>query len=112
MPKDHLLKTQTIRARQLRRQMTSPEVFLWMELKGGKLGAKFRRQAPIGPYIVDFLCISKKLVVELDGGQHIDGVDDARDRYLNRKGYRVVRIWNSIVLKDIEEALILIKKRL
>ena len=112
MPRDHILKTQTRRARELRKDMTTTEVLLWMELKNHKLGVKFRRQVPIGPYVVDFLCSERGLVVELDGGQHVDGVDDVRDRYLESKGYQVLRIWNSIVRRDMEEALIMINNRL
>ena len=93
--------------------MTDADVYLWIELKGQRLGVKFRRQAPIGPYSVDFVCHEKKLVVELDGSQHIAGPhDQRRDRWLRRHGFRVLRIWNSIVYEDVEEAVAMIRKYL
>ena len=108
----HHRRDQTQRARRLRREMTRPEVALWQELKGSQLGVKFRRQVPIGPYVVDFLCHERRLIVEVDGSQHTDGVDIDRDRWLHERGYRVLRIWNSIVLEDVDEAVIMIRNRL
>lgn len=63
-------------------------------------GFRFRRQRPIGPYIVDFVCLSARLVIEVDGGQHADDVawDTARTRWLESQGYRVIRFWNNEVL--------------
>jgi len=92
--------------------MTLPEVLLWNEVKQQRLGVKFRRQVPIGPYIGDFYCHELRLIVELDGWQHAEGVDAARDSWLADRSYRVVRIWNSIVLDDVEEAIMMIRNRL
>src|SRR5581483_1370190 len=94
----------TSRARQLRKSMTDAERRLWSKLRGQQLaGLKFRRQAPIGPYIVDFVCLERKLVVEVDGGQHArDGTDDRRTAWLEREGYRVIRFWNNDILRNTE----------
>ena len=88
----------TSRARQLRARQTDAERKLWFLLRDRRLnGAKFRRQVPIGNYIVDFVCQQAKLIVELDGGQHADQVayDTARPNWLEGVGYRVLRIWNN-----------------
>ena len=85
---------QTERARELRREMTALESLVWDALRGRKLdGLKFRRQAPIGPYIADFYCPATRLVVEIDGPHHDLQVqeDAARTRYLESRGCRVVR---------------------
>ena len=89
-------------ARALRKRLTSQEVKLWMKLRELKaLGVNFRRQAPIGPYIVDFVCFRCRLVIEADGGQHglHEGAkaDDTRDAFLVSQGFRVLRFWNSDV---------------
>ncbi len=90
------------RARALRSSMTEPERILWRLLRDRRLqGLKFRRQVPIGPYIVDFLCIEKNLVIELDGSQHIDSARDTRrDRWLAGEGYRIKRFWNGELLRE------------
>lgn len=96
------------RARSLRRDGTEAERRLWRALRNRQLvGVKFRRQVAIGPYFADFACIAKKLVVELDGGQHADNkrLDDARTRSLAAQGYRVLRIWNNEVIENIEGVL-------
>jgi very-short-patch-repair endonuclease len=92
-------------AKDLRINATDAERILWSMLRGKRLAAlHFRRQQPIGPYIVDFFCPSAKLIVELDGGQH--GMDQAvvydgnRTRFLETKGYRVLRFWNGEVMKN------------
>jgi len=84
-------------ARRLRREQTPHEARLWGLLRSRRfLGYRFRRQVPIGPYIADFVCHGRKLVIELDGGQHADDPSDAvRDAELQRRDYRVLRIWNS-----------------
>lgn len=94
------------------RKMTLPEILLWDQIKAGRLGVKFRRQVPIGQYVVDFLCHERRLIVEVDGSQHTDGADESPDRWLADRGYRVLRIWNSIVLEDVEEAVIMIRNRM
>ncbi|MCD5408251.1 endonuclease domain-containing protein [Candidatus Bipolaricaulota bacterium] len=97
------------RARRMRCQATDAERLLWQKLRGRQLGVKFRRQAPIGPYIVDFVCFEKRLVVELDGSQHglppRRAYDAQRSRWLRSQGFRVLRFWDSEVLIDIEGVL-------
>ena len=90
------------RAKALRHDMTDAERRLWFALRAHRLdGLSFRRQAPIGRYIVDFVCHDRWLIVELDGGQHAESAKDVeRDRWLASKGYRVLRFWNSDVLKN------------
>jgi len=93
-------------ARDLRQQMTDAERFLWSRLRRRFLGAKFRRQVPLGPFIVDFACMRSKLVIEVDGGQHLESSADAeRDRWLAENGFRVVRFWNHEVLQNLEGVL-------
>ena len=95
-------------ARALRRNMTDAERLLWYNLRDRRLnGYKFRRQYPIGSFIVDFVCVKRKLIVEVDGGQHNWNKDkDAnRTEYLEEKGYRVLRFWNNEVLQKIESVL-------
>ena len=91
------------RARGLRKDMTPSEVALWKHLRGSRLGYRFRRQEPIGPYIVDFVCFEKRLVVEADGDQHEESPHDRRrDAYLNRQGFRVLRFWNEDIALQME----------
>lgn len=90
-------------ARNLRREMTDAERKLWGCLRAGQLdGLKFRRQHPIPPYIADFYCDVAKLVIELDGSQHNEGVDRARTEYLQGQGLEVIRFRDSDVLLNIE----------
>jgi very-short-patch-repair endonuclease len=100
----------TKRSRVLRSQPISAEAKLWAKLRNRQLdGLKFVRQAPIGPSFVDFLCRECGVVVEVDGGTHGDGVEIARDqgrtKELGRLGYRVFRIHNIDVYKDIDRVL-------
>jgi adenine-specific DNA-methyltransferase len=93
------------RARALRSRPTDAEKFLWKHLRLRQLdGYKFRRQRPVGPYIVDFVCLEKKLVIEVDGGQHAENqvADCRRDAWLRSQGYEVLRFWNDEVLKKID----------
>ncbi|MCH8817433.1 MAG: endonuclease domain-containing protein [Chloroflexi bacterium] len=93
------------RARALRRQSTDAEEWLWSVLRGRRLeGAKFRRQHPMGPYIVDFFCPDVRLIIELDGsGHHVRAESDAqRTSFLQRTGNRVLRIWNNDVTENPE----------
>lgn len=86
--------------------MTDAERKLWYHLRGGRLGGfRFRRQHPIPPYVLDFYCYAAKLVVELDGGQHIEEADAARTRALEARGLRVIRFWNNDVLSNTEAVL-------
>ena len=95
-------------ARLLRKDMTDAERWLWYELRAKRFaGSKFRGQAPIGDYIVDFVCHEARLIVELDGGQHAVLVekDNARTAWLNSQGFRVLRFWNCQVFEESEEVL-------
>jgi len=97
----------TSRARSMRREMTDAERKLWFLLRDRRLdGAKFRRQAPVGPYIADFVCLRRKVIVEADGGHHMDNPRDAaRDAWLDGEGYVVVRYSNIDILKNPEGVL-------
>jgi very-short-patch-repair endonuclease len=97
----------TARARRLRHQSTDAELKLWNCLRSRAVaGCKFVRQEPIGPYIVDFVCRERRLVIEVDGGQHAtDERDAVRDRWLTEHRYRVMRFWNNDVLSNIEGVL-------
>ena len=95
-------------ARQLRKNMTDAERRLWYHLKLRQLdGQKFRKQAPIGNYVVDFVCFDAKLIVELDGGQHAAEVvrDEVRTAWLNSQGFRVSRFWNFQIFEERNEVL-------
>ena len=97
-------------AKRLRANTTPHERTLWRALKELPMdGTHFRRQAPIGPYVVDFFCPAKRLIIELDGGHHNDDEtakrDGERQLWLEREGYRVVRFWNSEVTADVTAVL-------
>ncbi|MCK1395314.1 endonuclease domain-containing protein [Bradyrhizobium sp. 1] len=97
-------------AKKLRANTTPHERILWRALKELPIeGSHFRRQAPIGPYIVDFFCPAKRLIIELDGGHHNDDDTAARDlerqRWLEREGYRVIRFWNSEITGELDAVL-------
>ena len=91
----------TERARAMRRDGTKAEALLWIELKAKRLGGfRFVRQLPIGKYIADFACRSKKLIVEVDGSQHADSKRDRRrDSFLRSQGWSTIRFWNDDVLR-------------
>jgi len=96
------------RARRLRKDQTLFEQQLWKCLRDRRFSQfKFRRQHPVGPYIVDFVCLQSMLVIELDGSKHAENnlYDLARDRWLNERGYRVLRIWNNQWITDRESVL-------
>ena len=93
------------RARRLRQDQTDAETKLWDTLRAGRFkGWKWRRQAPVGPFIVDFLCLEAAVAVELDGGIHAEQADrDARrDAYVRLRGLQVLRFWNSEVSADFD----------
>jgi very-short-patch-repair endonuclease len=93
------------RARQLRKSMTDAEQALWTRLRRRQVhGHKFRRQHPLGGYIVDFVCLDEKLVVEVDGGQHDEQRDEdaLRTLCLEQRGFRVMRFWNHQVLGELD----------
>lgn len=94
-------------AKKLRRDMTEAEKLFWRKVRNRSLsGHKFRRQVPIGAYIVDFLCLEEKVVVEIDGGQHNENKkDEERDVLLSQLGYCVIRFWNNDVLNNLEGVL-------
>ena len=100
---------QVRRARQLRRQMSLPEVLLWRVLRQRPEGLKFRRQFPIGQITADFACLERRLIIEIDGEGHSYGDqprrDAARDALLQRDGFHVMRIASRDVLKDIDAVL-------
>jgi very-short-patch-repair endonuclease len=95
-----------LRARKLRHNPTEAEKLLWRQLRFWQIGGyKFRRQQPLGKYIVDFICFEKRLVIELDGGQHAEQqmkYDSERDAWLIAQGFSVLRFWNDEVLKNID----------
>src|SRR4029077_18794358 len=95
-------------ARRLRTAPTDAEIRLWSRLRRRQLaGFRFWRPHPMGPYVVDFFCPEAKLVVEVDGGQHADSATDAVcTRWLEARGYRVVRYWNNDVLANTEGVLL------
>ncbi len=95
-------------ARKLRRSSTDVERKLWHRIRDKQVeGFRFRRQRPIEKYIVDFICLEARLIVELDGGQHAENVahDQKRSAFLHERGYRVLRFWNSEVIENIEGVL-------
>ena len=96
----------TARARGLRRLQTPEEALLWSQLRAKRLlGFKFRRQHPIEYYVVDFVCLAAKLIIELDGGHHFDEIgrpyDAARTARLEELGYRILRFPNRLVREDV-----------
>src|SRR5437868_2457260 len=97
-------------ARKLRKDQTDVEKNLWYKLRNRQIeNIKFRRQYTIGPYIVDFVSTEKKIIIEIDGGQHNEETtrkkDEARTRYLEKNGYRVIRFWDNEVLENLDEVL-------
>ena len=90
-------------ARKLRQQSTDAERMLWKHLRAHRMaGYKFRRQVVIEPYIVDFICLDARLIVEADGGQHLEQAEDdlKRSAFLQSRGYKVIRFWNDEILTD------------
>ena len=88
-------------AKRMRHHPTEAETQLWRQLRAGRLCAyKFKRQQPIGRFIVDFVCFIHKLIVEVDGGQHVElqSKDELRTAWLETQGFRVIRFWNDDVL--------------
>jgi len=91
----------TDKAREMRRNATDAEKLLWKRLRMRQAeSCKFRRQQPIGEYIVDFVCAERKLIIEVDGGQHVEQAeyDESRSKWLQAQGYRVLLFWNHDVL--------------
>jgi len=101
--------------RELRRRQSDAEEKLWMNLRNRQLGGlKFRRQQSLGDYIVDFVSFDVKLIIEVDGGQHNELAttekDKQRTKWLEGKGYQVIRFWNNDVLENVDGVLIRIKE--
>jgi very-short-patch-repair endonuclease len=94
--------------------MTEAEKKLWGSLRGGQTGCKFRRQAAVGPYVVDFATFEKRLVIEVDGGQHAEQADNdaRRTAWLEGRGFRVLRFWNNEVLGEMSGVLEVVRKAL
>jgi very-short-patch-repair endonuclease len=102
-------------ARRLRKTMTKAEVVLWSALRGRQLGGlKFRRQHPLGPYVVDFFCVSHRLAIEVDGGWHADADracrDADRDAWIRSRAIRILRLPNDLVLDDLDATKALIER--
>ena len=93
-------------SKKLRNNSTKEEIILWQSLKQKQLGVKFRRQQPIGKYISDFVCFEKKIIIELDGGQHNESSniekDKMRDLFFNQNGFKVVRFWNNEIHQNLD----------
>ena len=93
------------RARELRKNLTDAERHLWSHLRLRQIaGHKFHRQQPLGDHIVDFVCLEKRLIVEVDRGQHSEQEDHdtKRDEWLKGQGFNILRLWNHQILRDIE----------
>ncbi len=110
-------KSRIARARSLRREMSLPEILLWSELRGGRLGGlKFRRQHPFGPYVLDFYCAEKRLAVEVDGEAHTHEnrpeQDRIRDQRLAENGVITLRIPARDVLQSVDSAIAAIREAL
>lgn len=90
------------RAKNLRQQSTDTERRLWYYLRANRIGFKFKRQVPMGSYIVDFVCFEKRLIIELDGSQHSTNqkYDIERTSWLNMRGFKVLRFWNNDALQQ------------
>ena len=103
-------------SQKLRNNSTKEEIILWQHIKQKQLGVKFRRQQPIGKFIADFVCFEKKIIIEIDGGQHNEDInlskDQIRDEFFKQNGYKVLRFWNSEINNNIEGVIEFIKKEL
>lgn len=97
------------RARNLRKNLTPAERKLWQVLRRRQISdVRFRRQVPIGPYIADFCCLERRIIIEIDGGQHARqaDADKRRTRWLGDRGFAVIRFWNNDVLQNLEGVLV------
>lgn len=108
------LETLRVRARSMRSAPTPSESLLWLALRRQALGVRFRRQVPIGPFVVDFFCLEVSLVVEVDGGSHRGHElrDAARDRVLAALGLRVLRLDADAVVRDLPRAVVEVARAL
>ena len=107
-------KSLILRARNMRQEATDAEKRLWYKINKKQLGVQFRRQHLVeNKYIVDFVCLEKKLVVEIDGGQHSENLDDEiRTNFLQQKGFKVIRFWNNEILQNMENCVEVILKEI
>jgi very-short-patch-repair endonuclease len=108
MPRPIRSNPQTIhRAIELRKEPTFAEQKLWSRLRNDQLGVTFRRQHAIGPYVPDFCSPRARIIIEVDGSQHLERkqYDEKRTKYFEGQGYKVIRFWNSDVLKDIDSVI-------
>src|SRR5690606_11179669 len=105
MREAHRIRTE--RARRLRREATKVETILWNRLRSRSVGGfKFVRQEPIGRYVADFVCRKRRLIIELDGGQHATSTtDEARTRWHAGRGYRIIRFWNNELTENLDGVL-------
>ena len=92
-------------ARRMRREPTRGERILWTRLRGRQFGVRFRRQEPIGPFIADFACIERRLVVEVDGVTHVEERDARRDRWFHERGWAVLRFGDDAVIEETDDVL-------
>ena len=102
--KERLLKF----AKAMRHQPTNAEAVIWTALRGARLqGFKFKRQQPIGVYIIDFVCFEYSLIIEIDGGQHGDKTSKGHERsnWLQSQGFRILRFWNNEVIERKDDVL-------
>ena len=100
-------------AKRLRKNATEAEKHLWYILRSKSMGVKFRRQAVIGRYVVDFVCFEKRFIIEVDGGQHCQNSKDIiRDQWLKSQGYDVMRFWNNEVLENLDGVFEVLEARL
>ena len=111
------MNNKTILARNLRKNSTKQERRLWNLLKNRQFhNLKFKRQQPIGDYIVDFICKEAKIIIEIDGGQHNEPenieYDKTRTEYLNNLGYKVVRFWNNEIYENIEGVVLRLREEI
>jgi very-short-patch-repair endonuclease len=105
-------KQLTQKAKLLRKNLTDAEQKLWNQICNKQLGVKFRRQQFIGKYIVDFVSLKHKLILEVDGGQHNETMDRVRENFLRAEGFQILRFWNNDVLQNTEGVVETILKQL
>jgi len=107
-------KETTLKARQLRKRMTDAELLLWSKIRQGQIGTKFRKQVPIGCYIIDFYSYDYHLAIELDGSRHIDNqeYDAIRTEYLESLNIKVLRFWNNEILMNIDGVIATIQQHI
>lgn len=110
----HSDRSMSFRRKELRNNPTQQEIILWKHLRKSNLGFKFTRQHSIGPYIVDFYCPKKRMIIEVDGNQHHENkkYDDTRTEYFKHLNHEVIRFWNSDINNELEAVLDKIKEAL